>query len=90
VAQDLLNLVGLLDGDAEPDGVNGRLDQDALGLISRNDDGMEDCFDSFSMVSMFPKGTASEVKPSLTQPQSRACCDARRLARRSSARSRPR
>lgn len=37
VAQDLLDLVGLLDGDADPDRVDRRFDQDAFLLVARND-----------------------------------------------------
>lgn len=39
--QDILNFVGLLDLDADADGVDARLNQNALVLITRNVEGRE-------------------------------------------------
>jgi hypothetical protein len=36
VDKDMLNLIGLLDLDADSDGVYARLDKDALVLVARN------------------------------------------------------
>lgn len=44
VAENFLDFVGLLDGDADPDGVDARLDQDALLFVARNDDRIEEEF----------------------------------------------
>ena len=40
--EDMLNLIDLLNLDADPDGVDARLDQDTLILVPRDDKGVED------------------------------------------------
>ena len=41
VAEQLLDLIGLLDGDRDADGVDGGLDQNAFLLVPRDDDRIE-------------------------------------------------
>jgi hypothetical protein len=42
--QYMLDFVGLLDLDADTDGVDARLDQDTFILVSRNSQGLEEDF----------------------------------------------
>ena len=44
MAEDLLDLVGLLDGDADANRVDGRLDEHSLLLVTRNGDRREQKF----------------------------------------------